>query len=1072
MEKNIFGKTASLMIDRYRLVYLLIVILLFWGAISHGQLPKEVLPEVKFPYAIIMTEYPGASPQAVEKGITNKIESAVSGIGDIKKITSDSSQGLSIVTIKFEEGIDVKEKLIKIQTEINNKKSEFPEKSESSIIQEYDMNDFPIMLVNISGKYDLATIKDYALDIKNKINKVAGVKKVKVIGGKDREIQVITDPTILSRYQISTVDIKNAISNNNVDTPLGEKVLNDVNYAVKTNNTYKNIEDIERTIVGMRNGYPVFLKDVAAIEDTYKKQESFAVKVQNLDAKEDSVSQVVYLAIYKKKNTDTVKINEMIRDTIENSKGSLYPDSLNISYSSDMSKYINKSLNDVFGNAATGLLCVIIILFLFINFTESLIAAFVIPLSLLITVISFQYFNISYNVLSAMGLIMALGMLVDNAIVLIESINMKKQKAASIKEATRMAVNEVGPAICSSALTTIGALFPLAILSGDEGKLIRIIPIAAIVALIASFIVSITITPTLCTRFLKMRTAELSKRKKVLLIIMIAVISIFAFSNNGKLTILSFLGMILFSAGSYIKLFRNTYSISESVMSRYKEFLSEMITFRRKRRILFAVTALIFVISLIPLLTDILPKEAMPVTDNTTIYIDISLPKGSNLEDGKVLLGDIRQVLGSYKEIETYIAEVGKEKTSITVELVKKEKRKMHSKYIINSLSNDFKKIPGIKSKITNPDSEEEGAPISIELRGEDLKLLESYANEYKDILNGIKGVANTSISTEDGLPQFIIEYNKEKAAMLGLNPSEMDYELWQTLNSEKVSTLKNNNQEIDIRLRTSNLSFSKKEDFNHIFFSASEGSKVPFQSIATIKEAEGVDKIQHADNKRTIKILAENDPNVTINSIITEFKSKLKNSKHKPGEEVELNYTGYAEKMKESYSDMGNKMILAIIVVYAILVAQFNSFSQPFVILFSIPLAITGVVCGHLLVGIKFSTLSFMGMISLVGIVVNDAIVLIDYINLLRRNEGMAFHEAIVEAGKARFLPVIATSVTTIGGVLSLALYNEDYCQMAYTLIFGLCSSTVLILLIVPVAYFVMENTINHFANKNKTPL
>lgn len=246
MRKNTFGKTALLMIERYRLVYLFIMILLFWGVMSHGKLPKEVLPEVKFPYAILMTEYPGASSQAVEKGITNKIESALSGIGDIKKITSDSSQGLSTVIIKFEEGINVKEKLIKIQTEISNKKSEFPEKSQTPIIQEYEMNDFPIMLVNISGKYDVATFKDYGLDIKNKINKVVGVKTVKVIGGKEREIQVITNPSNLKRYKISTVEIKDAILNNNVSSPLGEKVLNNVNYAVKTDNAYKNIDDIKK----------------------------------------------------------------------------------------------------------------------------------------------------------------------------------------------------------------------------------------------------------------------------------------------------------------------------------------------------------------------------------------------------------------------------------------------------------------------------------------------------------------------------------------------------------------------------------------------------------------------------------------------------------------------------------------------------------------------------------------------------------------------------------------------------------------------------------------------------------
>ncbi|WP_432407895.1 efflux RND transporter permease subunit [Wukongibacter sp. M2B1] len=1072
-KQNIFGRVASLMINRYRLVYLVIVTLIFWGALSHGKLPKEVLPEVKFPYVIIMTSYPGASTESVEREITNRVESAVSGIGDINKVTSDSMQGFSEVVIKFNQGVDAKDKLQKIQTEINNIKSEFPKKSEPSIIEEYDLNDFPIMLVNISGKYDLANLKKCALDIKNKIDKVSGVKKIKVIGGMDREIQIITKPDKLNFYKISSIDVKNAIAVNNVSTPLGEKVLNDENYSLKTDNKYESVQDIKRTIIGMRNDYPVFVKDIAQVKDTYKEKRSLAIKSENLHTEKESTQQVVYLAIYKKKNTDAVKINRMVKETIERGKRSLYPKGVNISYSSDMSKYITKSLDDVFGNAFTGLLCVIVVLFIFINFRESLIVAVVIPLSLLISVIAFKYLNISYNVLSTMGLIMALGMLVDNAIVVIESINMNRSKTSSIVEATKASINEIGPAICASTLTTIGAFLPLAMLSGEEGKVIKIIPVAAIVAMIASFAISIVITPTLSTRFLKMKEAKSSKMKKAFLIILIALLSLFAFSNNGKITILSYIGTTLFSVAAYIKLFKNKNSDSEGfIINKYRGFLSSMIRIKRKRIILLIVTTIVFVISIVPLVTDILPTEAMPITDNTTIYVELLLPKGSTLKDSKLLSNEMHKILSSYKEIKTYTTEIDEDQIYATVELVNKNKRDYHSKYMMNYLLNDLKKVPGIKVNVTNPDSEEEGAPISIEIRGDNLELLESYANRYKDILTDIKGVVNPRLSTENGLSQYVIKYNKQKAAILGLNPENMDAELWQGVNGEKVTTINQNNKEIDVTLKSIKGSFDAKNDLNKIQFTTSEGNRVPFRSVATVREMQGVGKIKHVDSKRTIKILAENDPNVTIKTILMEFRSQIENGDYRPSDDIEIYYTGYAEKMNESYSDMRNKMILAILVVYAILVAQFNSFSQPFVIMLSVPLAIIGVVWGHLLVGIKFSTLSFMGVISLVGIAVNDAIVLIDCINQLRKNEGMAFEEAIVEAGRSRFIPVIATSVTTIGGVLPLALYSEDYSQMAYTLIFGLITSTILILLIVPIVYFIVENIKIAFRKKSKRSL
>ena len=297
----------------------------------------------------------------------------------------------------------------------------------------------------------------------------------------------------------------------------------------------------------------------------------------------------------------------------------------------------------------------------------------------------------------------------------------------------------------------------------------------------------------------------------------------------------------------------------------------------------------------------------------------------------------------------------------------------------------------------------------------------------------------DVNLSTDYGIPQLNIEYYKGKLAMNGLSTSDLDYSLWNIMNEEKISKFIMDDKELDIVLKLKDEDLNEKNDFSKVIFS-SEGSKIPFNSIAKISEVEGIDKIKHTDGKRTIRILGVNN--------------------YKANEEIEVFYTGYFEKMNESYSDMKNKMILALIVVYAILVAQFNSFGQPFIIMLSVPLAITGVVFGHLMLGIKFSTLSFMGVISLTGIAVNDAIVLIDSMNQLRRKNEVAFKDAIVEAGKSRFIPVIATSITTIGGVLSLALYNEDYCQMAYTLIFGLFTSTILILLIVPVVYFVLENS------------
>lgn len=1091
--KNFFGKISSLVIERYRIVYLFMAMVIILGLFSYTQIVKEQVPEVNIPYVAVITPYVGASPEDVENQVTDEIESAVSGMEDMKEFTSNSTFGQSLVILEFEPTVDIDQKLMEVTNNVNMRSSSLPDDANEPIVMKFDLGSRPIMTVNISGDYELSDLTNFAEDLETQFEKISGVKDVSVAGGLNREINVVYSQTKLAQYGLEISDIENALKSNNMSVPVGEKELNGRNFSIRSFNEFVDTDELDTVIVGYQGGNPIFLRDVATVVDGYEEVKSYARMALDIETgsyENLDLETVVSLNINKIKGADTTTVSNEVKAFIESKRGIAFPEDLNFNIVNDQSEDIKSSLSDVFGNAFSGLLLVIVVLFIFIDFKESLIVALVIPMSLLASTFLMYNYGLTFNGVSMLALILALGMLVDNAIVIMENIERVKHDHDSLKEAAKIATNQVAPAVFSSTLTTVSAFLPMAMISGIMGEFLKVIPITLIFAIGSSFIMSLTVTPSLCARLLKkdfdqkkLQGQKQKSRKfvKGVSVLFVVLLSMQAFANNGKFTIVSYIAAVVFGLLMYNKQFRQSHDESHEdgkITKIYIKALENIV--KSKARILLSIglSLVLFVgsVALIPL--GIIEMESMPATDSVSISIDVETPSGSLLSDTDEVLDEIYKIVVNYPEVKNINVNAGSQssmgstggvnKATVTLELVDNNDREKHSSIITKELMKEFKEIPGAKIDPSNGRGFSNDKPVTVKLSGDNLEELKAVSNDLKAMIEAIPGTINTSSDLSGGLPQLVVEYNGHKASYLGLNPMAMGSQIRNAISGVEATTVRFDGDEIKVVLKDNADTFTSIYDLEKINFKSYSGNLIPFSEVAKIVEKEGVSTINHESGKRTVTIGADLLDGYNANRIVGQFKEEVQN--YPLGEGMAITYGGESSEMMEMFSDLAQKMMIAIIMIYIVLAVQFNSMSQPIIILFTVPLAMIGVMPGHALVGINFSTYSFMGIISLVGIAVNEAIVMIDFINHFRRDQNMTVREAVIATAKIRFIPIMATTITTVGGILPLALYNEEYAAMGYTIVFGLLAASFLTLIIIPCVYIAIDGFVRRF--KKRVPI
>lgn len=1049
---NIFGKMTEITISKRKVIYFLLILLLLVGSITYESITKSIFPNVKFPYVSIYTEMIGANSKDMEEMVTEKIEEELNDLKDVKEMKSTSSLGSSLIVIKFDEKADVDVQIQRIQTKINNIRYKLPKQSEVPIIEEYDITKFPVIALEIKNDKPYYQLKQTIDDLTRQIKMVSGVNKVEKAGINLPQIQIEPDLDKMMKYKITNTEVASALENSQLNIPLGKIEMHGMSYSLQTDNKIQSLEEIENIHLKSDGVRSIFLKDIAKVRyvDEIGKKKTYRVQGKEQEA-------IVSLLVYVDKNADTIRINSEIKKIVEDNNKTLSDDQ-KIGVSMDISEYIKKSIQDVINNALSGLLAVVVVLYFFINMEEAIIASLVIPITLIGSFALFKTFSLTLNVLSIMGLIIALGMLVDNAIVVIEMIdnNKRKNKELSLKDIILFSTNNVAPAIFSSTLTSICAFIPLAFLTGEEGSVIRVIPITMSIALTISFLVSITVTPMLCYQFLKKETPTITRIKKLFYTGGVVIAAMYSFSNNWILTKASLVAGVLALVFSVYKI--RDKKEGDNNENIYDRSIRKVLSSKKLQGMVIVAAVCLLGFSMYLLDSGKIKTESMPKVDSQSATGEVKLVKGSTIEDSNHIFNEIDQYLLSNPYILKYSCTIEESLLNYNIELKPKSQRSVHSSVIMTQITQFVNDLPNVTGEFMVEGDEVGNAPISIQLFGSNQEALIDEGKKVREVLDSIPGVVAAKLDFDYSEPTIKINIDKEKSSSMQVEMSDITMQLRYVIAGDKIMAVKNNNHNVDVFLKYKE-PFKNIDSILQMSVMNQNGIPIPLLELIKITEERGINEIKHTDGKLSLAINANFDKSTTVSEIIKNLETSLAEKKIL-SEGTTYKIAGDFTKMNESYSDLTQKLIIAIFLVYFVLLVQFNAYFQPIVIIICVPLAIIGVAIGYYLINMNFSTLSFLGVVSLVGIAVNNGIILIDYINSLR-SEGMGSVESIITGCKSRLKPILSTTITTIAGVLPLALYNEDYSQMAYALVFGLVGSTLLTLYVIPSTLNLIEEFI-----------
>jgi HAE1 family hydrophobic/amphiphilic exporter-1 len=1045
---NIFGKAALGFINQFQLTILVMLLIISIGIAGILNLPKESLPEIVFPSLTIQTLFPGASPEDVEFLVTEKIENKVKEFDDIDSISSDTSFGFSVVSISYVEGVDIDKKKIEVDNAL--KELQFSDGVQDPRSFIFSTSEIPLLNISVAGDYSQDQLTLISQDIANEIEGVRGVQDVTLSGNVKREIEVVTNELSMMKYDIDYNTLRNAISSQNYSAPVGEVSLNGVRYNLRVDERFQTIEDIENTRVNNN----IYVKDIADVVDGIEPVTTYnRTFIKGLN---DKAYPSISLSVSRKVGSDVIGTSQAVQELLEDQRGLLYPSDVTVYVSNDLAVNVANDLDKIQGSAFSGLIVVIIVLFLFIGIKESLIVSITIPLSLLGTLGLLSVFGITFNTFAILGLIVALGLLVDNSIIVMENIDRLKKKGMSSKDAAFYGTNQVGFPIVSSTFTTLAAFFPLAILPGILGAFISTIPLTIMITISVALLVSIVITPSIASKILndKHRVNLHPWLKGSLSVLIVAGLSFYAFYDGGDNLLLAFIMMSIFTTLMLLKVvFLKENGLEDAKFTKKYSLLIGWIVSKKRRAIMVIVIGIATLgMSFLTFTNGMLKIAFFPNGEPTSLNIKVDTAGGMTLASTDIVVKELEEILMSTEAVSQFNSTIGGNEIDSARVSVEFDISKKNGFDILNEIDEKIKMIPGanisIQSVVAGPPV---GKPIELRILGEDLKNSSLFANDVENTLKGLSGVFNIESSSTQGVPQLIIDIDKNKSLEYGVTPSQITNQLRGELNGVTASTIRSGKEEIDIVIRKDLATVQSLNEVENLFVATPALDMLTISSVADLLEQAGISTISRKDGERVITITADLKEGFNVNDVVKELQELYPEQVIPNG--VDLKYSGDVEGISQNFGNLFQSMILAIFLVFIILTLQFKSIGQPFIILSTIPMAVIGVIWGLIATGNEFGFYAFMGLVALVGIAVNDAIVLIDYINYLR-SEGKSLVDAIMEAGKTRFNPVLATTLTTISGVLPLAFKEAYYEQFSYALIFGLMVTTVLTLIFIPTIY------------------
>lgn len=1115
-------KPSSWAIDNKTSIYVITVLLFLIGYFAYQSLPKENFPEITIPKIFVRTIYPGTSPQNMENLVTKQLEKQLKSTPGLKKITSNSYQDFSFITAEFNTNVDIKEAKQRVKDAVDKAKTDLPSNlpSQPDVI-DINLSDLPILYLNISGDFDLKKLKDYADDLKDRVEGLKEISGVDIVGALEQEIQINVDLNRMTAAQISFTDIERAIGYENISASGGTIKVDGVRRTLNVKKEFPNALEIGNTIIKTPTGGSVYLKDIANVVDGFKEQESYA----RLYGKN-----VITLNVKKRSGENLIEASDKIRAIVDEMKANDFPSGLEVKITGDQSNKTRVTLHDLINTIIIGFILVTIILMFFMGVTNAIFVALSVPLSMCIAFIAMPalggLFGFSYtmNMIVLFSFLLGLGIVVDDAIVVIENTHrIFDNGKVPIKKAAKQATGEVFLPVFSGTLTTLAPFVPLLFWPGIIGKFMFYLPVTLIITLLASLLVAYIINPVFAVDFMKPHSHSDDKPKfdksvKKTLIIM-GIVALFAYIIN-----IGFGNLIVVLAGFYLLhhfyLERAVYNFQNHAWPRFQNWYAKKLDWALHRPwTMLGSTLALFVLTIMFMMVRTPKFVFFPSGDPNFVYVYVSLPVGTDQVYTNEVIKDVEsrvmKVVGKDNPIVSSIISnvtVGvtdpqdedqgnyPNRGKVSVAFVEfGERGGINTSQYLDKIRDAVKGIPGAEISVTQEQSGPPTAkPISIEITGDNLDSLVSTSLRLKKFLamKNIAGVEELKSDFQNNKPEIIFDIDRERANREGISSGQVAMELRTALFGKEVSKFRDVKDDYEINVRAqedqrNNLDVLKNMSVTYRDMGMGGMIRqVPLSSFADIQYVNTYGGIKRKQQKRII-ILSSNVLNAyNPNEVVANIKTEL--DQFNAPSNVNIRMAGEQEEQMETVKFLGTALFVSFGLILLILVTQFNSIGKPVIILSEIFFSIIGVLLGITIFKMTMSMVMMgVGIIALAGIVVRNGILLVEFADLMV-SQGMSTYDAVLEAGRTRMTPVLLTAFATILGLIPLAVgLNMDFAELlthfsphiyfggdnvafwgplSWTMIFGLIFATFLTLILVPVMYLLITNLKQKWFGKTKS--
>ncbi len=1008
------------------MVYLIVIVL---GIVGFRYLPVDLLPPIEFPRLSISVDYPNVGPEEIEVIITDQIENAIAGVANIDEITSRSEEGRSNVSISFAQNTNLDEAANDVRAALDRVRRSLPDEADTPRVRKFDPNDAPIVILGAQSTRALDELtRLLERDISKRLEQIPGVGSIDVWGGVYREILVNLKRDRMMASGLTAVDVQNAIVAENSTLPGGNVKDGLTQLYVRTLGEFTSIDQIAETIITRVDGRPIRVRDIATVEDAYA-EIGRVVEVNDVP--------MIRMGIRKQTGANTVEVSRGIAREVERINNER--DDLNLLIVTDQSEFIQNSIDNVQQAAMWGALLAIFILYLFLrNGSTTFIISLAIPVSIIATFGLLYFTGLTLNQMSFGGLALGVGLIVDNAIVVLENIVRQRSNGKSLADASLVGTREVAGAIVASTITTSVIFLPVVFMQTITGTMFQELALVVVFALVCSLLIALTLVPMLASKFMTIKPeTDLTAKDK------------------GRFQV-------------FFERFENSYS----------GFLRKAI---RRKYVVFGLTTVLIGVSVYG--AGFIDTELAPETEADEIRIDFFLQDGMNIAVANRYLTELKEkvtAITPMDQVKYMSTDVRNGRAQVELNLIDISERTINSAELADQIRDQIEgSIPGgffrvraqsglwILRRIFGSGGDE---AVQIQLRGYDIETANELADEIRRRMERIPEVRGVRSDREEGRPEQNIIFDREKIAQLGLTAREVAQAVQANIGGTRAGVFRDGGDEYPITVRLQEQDRMSTLDLENISVRSSTGDIIPISTVIDQQASRGPVSINRINGQRVTFITANLESGVPLGQAVQKIQSELSDLAMPTG--FSIVYGGEYEEQQRAQTDFLISIIMALVLIYMVMAAQFERFLDPLIVMFAVPVAVIGIIPTMLLTNTTFNMQSIMGVIMLVGIVVNNAIVLVDYINLMRREKNLSVLEAVVESGRLRLRPILMTTLTTVLGLLPLSFGwgagGEIQASLARVVIGGLTASTLITLVLIPVVY-ITANGIKEYITEKK---